>query len=327
MTARRTPADSTSGSFISSLGSLDVVDSERRTVLADRIRGSREGLRVLLSIPAGDSFGKDWTEVQKEIHRRLEDSTDDDLRRTAEKYINDLLDAEEELIEGNLRLVLMVVRRYARCRMGALEEMDFVQEGCEGLLDAVRRFDFSGGKGFLSYAVIRIRKRVLLAMEKQQRLVRMPSHAVKKSLYLKEVIDDFACRKGRFPAPHEIEEETGGNVDWSLILSLSERVVPLHAPLGATGIPLSEQLPGNSPDPVETALEDSLDEALARLDKRSKFVLVMRYGLMDGETQTLESISKVLGLSIERTRQIEKAAIGLLRDSFSGYSITDWLRG
>ncbi len=323
MTARRRSEDSSGTIFMSLVGSKDLVDASRRAVLAQKIREARKGLRELMGIPPGS---RDWSQVQKEIYRRLEEISDVDVKRKAEVHIESLLDAEEELIEGNLRLVLMVVRRYARCQMGALEEMDFVQEGCEGLLDAVRRFDFAGGKGFLTYAVIRIKKRVLLAMEKQQRLVRIPSHAVKKSLYLREIIEDFACREGRYPLSHEIEKETGSSIDWPLILSLSEKVIPFHAPLSDTDISLSEKIPGNSPSPEDIGLEDVLEAALSKLDKRSKYVLVMRYGLMDGEAQTLDSISKVLGLSIERTRQIEKNAISLLRDSFDGYSITDWLQ-
>ena len=327
MTASRKPVESSGTIFMSVVGSKDVVDASRRVLLAEKIREARNGLRELMGIPEGDKVNRDWSLVQKEVYKRLEETTDEELRRKADIHIENLLDAEEELVEGNLRLVLMVVRRYARCQMGALEEMDFVQEGCEGLLDAVRRFDFAGGKGFLTYAVVRIKKRVLMAMEKQQRLVRIPSHVVKKSMYLKEIIEDFASRKGRFPLSREIEEETGSSIDWPLILSLSEKVIPFHAPLSDDGIPLSERIPGNAPSPEDIQLEDVLEEALSKLDERSKFVLVMRYGLMDGETQTLDSISKVLGLSIERTRQIEKNALSLLRDSFSGYSITDWLQG
>lgn len=321
------PSDTARSSFINRLDTREVSDSQRREQLAESIRTCREELTDLLGISGKVSDYRDWTQVQKEIHRRLLQITDPNRKQRAEELIEKLMDAEEELIEGNLRLVLMVVRRYARGNMGALEEMDFVQEGCEGLLDAVRRFDFVGGTGFLTYAVIRIRKRVLMAMEKQQRLVRMPSHAVKKTLYLKEVIDEFAGSQGRFPSAAEIETVTGGSVDWPLILSLTEKVLPLHAPIGESGIPLAEQIPGSIPPPEETGLNDILEEALSRLDKRSKFVLVMRYGLMDGEAQTLASVSSILGLSIERTRQIEKAAIKLLRDSFSGYCITDWLQG
>jgi len=327
MSAKRSPAGSSGNAFKSLIESRDVVDSSRRAVLADKIRITRQSLRELLGIPDDYERGKDWSAVQREIQLKLEELSDENLRKRAEVHINGLLDAEEELIEGNLRLVLMVVRRYARCPMGALEEMDFVQEGCEGLLDAVRRFDFAGGKGFLTYAVIRIRKRVLLAMEKQHRLVRIPSHAVRKSMHLKDLIEDFACRKGRFPLAHEIEEETGSSVDWPLILNLSEKVIPFHTSQADDSIPLAERIPGKAPNPEDFGLEDALEEALAKLDKRSKFILVMRYGLLDGEAQTLESIARVIGLSIERTRQIEKKAISLLRDSFSGYSITDWLRG
>ena len=328
MTVSGKPVQTAKGRFIRVVESKEVTDAVRRAQLAENIRNARDGLKELTGIGECSSGSRCWTDVQKEIHEMLAKSTDAELKQRAAVHTENLLDAEAELIEGNLRLVLVVVRRYTRrYMMGALEEMDFVQEGCEGLLDAVRRFDFKDGRGFLTYAVIRIRKYVLLAMEKQQRLVRLPSHAVKKSICLKKAIDDFAGRNGRFPMPSEIEEETGGSVDWTMILSLTETVLPMHLPAGENGIPLYEQLSGGVSVSKENGLDDVLEEALYSLDKRSKFVLIMRYGLMDGERQTLETISQVLGLSIERTRQIEKAAINLLRDSFSDYSITDWLQG
>ncbi len=312
--------------FSSTVNSFPVSHSEKRADLAISIRKNRERLIELLDISEDLAGCGDWSIVQKEIHSRLSGMSYCRERAEAEKCVEDLLDAEQEMIEGNLRFVLMAVRKYARSNIGALEEMDFVQEGCEGLLDAVRRFDFSGRGGFLTYALIRIRKRVLLAMEKQQRLVRMPAHVVRKSIYLKEVINDFSMRRGRFPTPAEIEEETSGSVDWSIMLSLSETVLPLHNPAGGNGLPLEERLPCSNCTAEDPELSENLEEALSLLNSRSRFVLVMRYGLMDGEPHTLSEIASVLGLSIERIRQIEKASIKLLADHFSGFSISDWLR-
>lgn len=315
----------TSGSrFLDRVVSTPITESSRRAVLAELIRSSREELRNLFDLgPAGDPG--DWSAVRKVIAEKLPGLQDAGRAARVRELLDNLLDAEEELIEGNLRLVLMVVRRYSRGDMGALEEMDFVQEGCEGLLDAVRRFDFRSGRGFLTYAVIRIRRRVLLAMEKQQRLVRLPSHAVKKTIYLRQVIDDFTSREGRYPLPHEIEEETGNSIDWWLILSLSEKVLPLHSPAGEDGLPLSERLAGNAPSPEDTGNAEALEKAMEKLDSRSRFVLAMRYGLVDGDPRTLANIAGMLDLSIERTRQIEKKALEVLRDHFSGFSAADWL--
>ena len=312
--------------FSSTVNSFPVSHSEKRAELAVAIRKNRGRLIELLDVSEEMAGCGDWSVIQKDIHSRLSCMVHGRERTEAERCVEDLLDAEQEMIEGNLRFVLMAVRRYARSNIGALEEMDFVQEGCEGLLDAVRRFDFSGRGGFLTYALIRIRKRVLLAMEKQQRLVRMPAHVVRKSVYLKEVINDFSMRRGRFPTPAEIVDETSGSIDWSIMLSLSETVLPLHNPAGKTGIPLEEQLPCSNDAVEDPELSENLEEALSLLDSRSRFVLVMRYGLMDGEPHTLSDVSSVLGLSIERTRQIEKASIKLLADHFSGFSISDWLQ-
>ena len=299
----------------------------QKAVLAHRIRTTRSELASLAGLDEADLGRNRWNELHTEIREKLLLLAEEKKRERAEALLEELLDAEAEIIEGNIRLVRMVVRRYASGFAGALEEMDLVQEGCEGLLDAVRRFDFTGSRGFITYALIRIKKRVLLAVERQQRLVRLPAHAVRKSVYIREIMDDFAAREGRHPLPHELEDEIGDPVDWSLILSLSEKVVPITEPAGDSGIPLSEKIPGPLPSPEESTWEETLQDAMEGLDRRSRFVLVMRYGLLGGETQTLDSISRVLGVSIERTRQIEKKALDHLRANLRGFSITDWLRG
>jgi len=212
MNGNRPVSSDTSKRFRSIVDSAEVSNKKKRAQLATIIKEAREKLLNLLDMQQDNSVRHDWTITQKAIHHELCLVTDLSVRAEAEKCIELLLDAEAELVEGNLRLVLMIVRRYTRGVAGALEEMDFVQEGCEGLLDAVRRFDFSGNGGFLTYALIRIKRKVLLALEKQHRLVRVPSHVIRKGRYLKEVIEGFASDKGRYPVPYEIEMETGGDM-------------------------------------------------------------------------------------------------------------------
>ncbi len=326
MNGNRPVSSDTSKRFRSIVDSAEVSNKKKRAQLATIIKEAREKLLNLLDMQQDNSVRHDWTITQKAIHHELCLVTDLSVRAEAEKCIELLLDAEAELVEGNLRLVLMIVRRYTRGVAGALEEMDFVQEGCEGLLDAVRRFDFSGNGGFLTYALIRIKRKVLLALEKQHRLVRVPSHVIRKGRYLKEVIEGFASDKGRYPVPYEIEMETGGDMDWSILLSLSETIDSIHDPVDGTGLSLEERLASGAVEPGTVSLNDMVKEALDKLDKRAKFILVMRYGLMDGDTHKLADIAEVLGLSAERTRQIEKASIKILRRDFSDFDVSDWLQ-
>lgn len=323
---RKNVASDTRSNFSSRVNSTEISNCERRIQLARIIKETRLKLLNLLNMSEDLACIGDWTKVQKLIHQELPSVLNPLVRSEADNCVDLLLDAEAELVEGNLRLVLMVVRRYARGVTGALEEMDFVQEGCEGLLDAVRRFDFSDNGGFLTYALIRIRKKVLLAMEKQHRLVRIPAHVIRKGRYLKEIIDEFVSSNGRYPAPHEIELETGGDMDWSILLSLSERVDAIHNVVGKTGLSLEEQLASNTTEPELISLNEQVEDGLKRLDKRAKFVLVMRYGLLDGDAHKLADIAEVLGLSVERTRQIEQASIKILRNDFTNLDASDWLQ-
>jgi DNA-directed RNA polymerase sigma subunit (sigma70/sigma32) len=120
--------------------------------------------------------------------------------------------------------------------------------------------------------------------------------------------------------------ETGGDMDWSILLSLSEVVDPINSPVGEKGLLLEEQLPADVADPGAVSLTETVEDALKKLDKRAKFVIVMRYGLLDGDAHKLSEIAKVLGLSVERTRQIEKASIRILREDFRNFDISDWLQ-
>ncbi len=317
----------TRAGFSSILDTLKTSDAKHRSKLSEIIKVTRLEILTLLKLSESLATDGDWTVVQKLIYDSVQKCKDKSIVDTVNTLTDKLLDAEADLIEGNLRLVLMVVRRYTRgASTGALEEMDYVQEGCEGLLDAVRRFDFSSSKGFLSYALIRIRKRVLLALERQSRLVRIPAHFIRSGRYLREVIDNFTQTHGRTPLPEEIEDQVGNNIDWSILLSLSEKVHSMHFPFTENGIPLEEQLASVDVGPDYISLYDSVEKTLNNLDKRSKLILVMRYGLMDGEVYSLAAVGDVLGLSTERIRQIEKKAISELRRDLHGFTAIDWLQ-
>ncbi|PIE53092.1 hypothetical protein CSA37_03055 [Candidatus Fermentibacteria bacterium] len=312
-------------SFSSRVSAAPSFGAEQNNAHASRIIECRNELVSILQLPEEISGCGNWNIIRREIYARLEQDLCSHVRKAAESLVEKIMDIEEDLIEGNMRFVLMLVRRYSREGMGAMEEMDFIQEGCEGLLDAVRRFDFSGRGSFLSYALLRIRKRVLLAMERQQRLVRIPAHVLRKGFYLREVISDFSNRHGRYPTPEEVDRETDGCISRSMILNLTETVLPLHGTTDGSGIPLEEKIPADEYK-NDSELSEAVQEALTHLDSRSRFILVMHYGLADGETASLSEIGQVLGISYERVRQIEKASIAILAEHFSGFTVTDWLR-
>ena len=222
----------------------------------------------------------------------------------------------ETLVETNLRLVVKWARKYHR--PSAMEEMDLIQEGCQGLIEAARRFDTHKGYRFSTYAVWWIRQALVRGMLRKSRIVRLPATAIRRHAEMAEAIRVSVAETGRHPSEEELASSL--SLDPAQVRSLQASLVEpvfLDRRPGDFGRPLSERMASGIEDPGEHTsshdLKERLSEALSQLSEKERTVLSLRFGLRDGQAQSLDSVSRVFGVSRERVRQVELRALRKLR--------------
>jgi RNA polymerase primary sigma factor len=229
-------------------------------------------------------------------------------------------EAAERFTLANLRLVVNIAKRY---QGRGVPLLDLIQEGNLGLIRAVHKFDWRRGFRFSTYATWWIRQAIGRALAERGRTIRLPiliGQAVSKS---HSAADRLTQELGRTPTSEEVAEDVGA-APQSLeeLLCMAALPVSLNTPVGESDTDrLADLLPDDhAVDPEQTsiagALKEEVDELLKEtLTDRERFVLQLRFGLMDGEPHRLDQVGGELGLTRERVRQIESEALRKLRHS------------
>jgi RNA polymerase primary sigma factor len=239
--------------------------------------------------------------------------------RKAKELVRKGKAARQRFIRANLRLVVSIARKY---QGQGLPFLDLVQEGNIGLMRAVELFDWRRGFKFSTYATWWIRQAITRAIADRGRQIRLPVHVHDQIRKLRRTFVQFSQKHGRDPTPAELAKALALPVDEIDRLLEAERREPvsLQAPVGEdTELgDLLEQAEEQSPlDAVEDAmLRHEIGQAVLNvLDTRERRVIALRYGLGNGHAMSLRDVGKVMGLSGERVRLIEREALRKLRHS------------
>ncbi len=235
-----------------------------------------------------------------------------------ERQRGESLRARNDFVRANLRLVVSVARSFHHVRLPLI---DLIQEGNVGLMKAVHRYDHRRGFRFSTYAIWWIRQAIERAIINKGSAVRLPVHVIDSRRQISRAANKLTQKLGRAPSTAELSK----TLHMSQV-KLDQILAGVHQDPVSLDDPISSDDPRNYLDMVRDENQPALDESLIRENTRQRIrelltllspiekdIIKRRFGMHDGQDQTLDEIGKHYNLSRERVRQIQTQGLMKMR--------------
>lgn len=238
-------------------------------------------------------------EREKELGKRIKDGDEQAL---------------EELVNANLRFVVKIAKRYMN---HGIPLQDLISEGNIGLIQAAKKFDYTRGNSFTTYAVWYIRQAIAKAVTQFNCIVNIPKKQQVMLRKLESIMQDME-EKSFDDAVEEMELDP---IQYSQIYNLKNGLVPLDGTYQTqtneetkfSDILRDARQPSPEDEYMDASLHTLIEDLLEHLDERERQIIILKFGLDGNNPHTLKEIATIMDFSRERVRQIKIRALEKLR--------------